>query len=711
MPKAREVENGPWWTQMVIFWHENQAVMTFHSDLDYSAGASSIIRSLRLQDLNAFLNMRGYNLTSFTPQDLPSPSQEPSPPLPPPEEQEEPSSESPAKEVIEGIGDVAEGIGDVVKGLERELEKVIVEPFKGEHGNGKDGHDNNEDGDDNLNSPVGKYLFTSPTGHGTLVNAFFHVEPTPAYSMAGFDISLFRNMGRESTYRSGPAQAMSDYTGKTDTTVGVVNLINDNLITLRELGKIPINAAAPNWLGSGAHGCTTGGGPGDPPSPIPTQEMCDPASDCWRMSLSDIVNAPASPIRNLKGDNITVFVLDTIPNATDIQTASQNTGGNNLLLQDIAIQIQAGSIIINHQTLPGRLDDPNSDQPGSGRDVYGQLFNYDMRDHGLFVTGIIHDLVSNAQIECVRVLNDFGVGDVATLCDTLKQIHDRMLPGGNLYDNNLNLPKPVVINLSLLATPPDEILYDPQFGFDPTTINQLRTQLHDMIQSLVSLGAVFVAAAGNDSDMAANPPYRWNPRYPAAFPEVISVGAVDNTGSATTYSNYPVSPSNPAYNGIATYGGGLPAASPSTYTPNGIEPTVTVSDAVRGVFSSTNYPPLSADPALVPYPAPNQNAWAYWSGTSFATPIISAVAARVLQNVQTLNLAPNQWAAKVQWAITTTEGQGTMLIGNAAQALASSNFGLGVGLLQAQQTCQPLVAEPVATLSRSQITRSGEVTS
>lgn len=692
MPKTQQVEDGPWWTQMLIFWHENQVVTTFHSDLDYSTGARAIIRSLRLQDLNAFLNMRGYNLTSFTRQDLPNPPQEP-------------SNETPQEEVIEGIEDVAEGVGDVVKGLERELEKAIIEPFKGEHGNGKDGHeDDNEDGDDDLNSPVGKYLFTSPTGRGTLVNAFFHVEPTSAYSMEGFDMNLFRSIGNTSTYGGGSAQGMGGYTGQTDTTRGVVNLINDNIMTLRELGKIPINAAAPNWLGSGAHGCTTGGGPGDPPSPVPTQDMCDPASNCWRMSLSDIDSAPASPIRNLKGDDVTVFVLDTIPYANDIQTASQNADGNNTLLKDLAAQIQAGSIVIHHQTLPGRLDDPTSDQPGSGRDVYGHLFNYDMRDHGLFVTGIIHDLVPNAQIECVRVLNDFGVGDVATLCDTLSKIHDRMSPGGDLYDNNLNQPKPVVINLSLLATPPDEILSNPQFGFDPTTINQLRTQLHDMIQSLVSVGAVFVAAAGNDSDMTANPPYRWNPRYPAAFPEVISVGAVDNAGQATTYSNYPVSPSAPAYNGIATYGGGLPVVSPPTYSPNGTEPGITVSDAVRGLYSSTDYPPLSADPALSPYPPLNQNAWAYWSGTSFATPIISAVAARVLQNIPALNLTPDQWAAKVRWAITTTEGQGTMLLGNVSQALASSNFGLGVGLLQAKQTCQPMVEGAVVGA------RSGEMT-
>jgi hypothetical protein len=31
-------------------------------------------------------------------------------------------------------------------------------------------------------------------------------------------------------------------------------------------------------------------------------------------------------------------------------------------------------------------------------------------------------------------------------------------------------------------------------------------------------------------------------------------------------------------------------------------------------------------------PIPDHHAWAYWSGTSFATPIISAIAARFLAN-------------------------------------------------------------------------------
>jgi subtilisin family serine protease len=42
--------------------------------------------------------------------------------------------------------------------------------------------------------------------------------------------------------------------------------------------------------------------------------------------------------------------------------------------------------------------------------------------------------------------------------------------------------------------------------------------------------------------------------------------------------------------------------------------------------------PPPATPTTYPqYPAPETNAWAYWCGTSFAAPLITGLAARVLQ--------------------------------------------------------------------------------
>lgn len=54
--------------------------------------------------------------------------------------------------------------------------------------------------------------------------------------------------------------------------------------------------------------------------------------------------------------------------------------------------------------------------------------------------------------------------------------------------------------------------------------------LHDAVRYATGKGAVVVAAAGNDGDGRA--------QYPAAYPEVVAVGATDATGRLTDFSSY-----------------------------------------------------------------------------------------------------------------------------------------------------------------------------
>src|SRR5205807_6095362 len=98
-----------------------------------------------------------------------------------------------------------------------------------------------------------------------------------------------------------------------------------------------------------------------------------------------------------------------------------------------------------------------------------------------------------------------------------------------------------------------------------------------------------------------------------AFPEVISVGAVDSTGAAALYSNYPAVA--PRHNGVATYGGGTPTPvfPDCSSNPADCLTTATNIDAPRGVYTAAAYPALSIDDNPLTYPAPNNNAWAFWS--------------------------------------------------------------------------------------------------
>jgi serine protease len=117
--------------------------------------------------------------------------------------------------------------------------------------------------------------------------------------------------------------------------------------------------------------------------------------------------------------------------------------------------------------------------------------------------------------------------------------------------------------------------------------------LHTAIQNAVSMGVTIVAAAGNNNDSV---------RYPAAFEEVVAVGAVDFAGNRTDYSNY-----GPELD-IAAPGGGSPAN--------------VVGDGLRDAI-------LQHTVIYVPLPAVqygNEDFW-FLAGTSQAAPHVTALAA------------------------------------------------------------------------------------
>lgn len=632
-----------WWNSQTVYWQANQVAITFHSALTIAHGLEQIVSMLRLDHLNRFLNMNGFNLQSFTRRDVPRT----------PETGRDEHEKIEAKEEEEKRQDSA---------------KVP------------------------LNSTVGKYAFRSPSGAGSVVVCFFHSESTGNTS----SLSDMRAM------KGGNGQAVSH----TDTTRDVVTHINQNLDKLRHDGNIPVIAAMPNWVGGGtngvgndsgvAHGC-----PITPPIPVPGSEACAGQPGRYPISLPEL----SETMQGMTGEGVHVFVLDTVPKVDAIVNAAASAENNNLALAEMVTAIEAGTMVIGDQSVP----DDIKTSIRTGKDVYGRLFGFDMPDHGLFVAGIIHDLAPDARIECMRVLNDYGIGTFATVCNALQNIQARMLG-----DNGL---KQVVINLSLVVTPADEELAGLWYGDGccyhagdiASILNEvrlLRAGLHMVIQSLTSLGAVVVASAGNDSNadaqyiamntgmsMGSGMPLRFGPRYPAAFPEVISVGAVYKNGQAAGYSNYPALPPN--HNGIATHGGGRPqVAPPGMAHPAGSKTWATVSDGIIGVFSNTSYPMLSAtDAPPTDYPVPADNyGWAYWAGTSFATPVISALAARVVQ-ARRENAIPS--TSSVQDTLTTASGQKAILPGG-VMLNNNTDFGYNVTVLRAEQ-CQPGSTEMVVS--------------
>ncbi|MBV9613866.1 MAG: S8/S53 family peptidase [Ktedonobacteraceae bacterium] len=560
-----------------VFWHSNQLVVTHHSLLDMSEGKQPIIESLQLEALSSKLQtLSRLQLEPFIRRDVPHPYR------------------------------LEDDDGD---------ERHRRHQYDDDEGHRHSEQEASSSIKNSLQSSIGKYFFPHPSGEGTLVVSFFHIR------------------GDATTFSS---------IGSTDGTPTAVKLINGQLAQFNPSGPSRLLAASPNWLNGGTGNdpnYVTVGCPASPP--IPANDPCP--SGNWHIILPEKL---PEAILNATGDGVQVFVLDTLPQQQQIFDAVVASGNSNPLLVDIA-----ENVALNYQVLSDVLDVPGPNQPATGNDIYGRLVGFPMSDHGLFIAGIIRDLAPGANVECIRVLNDYAVGDTAMLLNAFAYIQNRLSdinPVTGEPGDLLNTP--VVINMSLTATLPEEALS--QWGFTDQTVAPARMALLLPMQALAAKGVVFTASSGNGSgprDQVTNPPgERLQPRYPAAFayplpgveggpslPAMIPVGAVNREGLAASYSNYP------GELGIGAYGGELPRA--VTGTPSATTGTTAQLpiDSILGVYTAPFYPALSEtdslalhSPAPVSYPEYQLTppvTWAHWMGTSFATPIISALAARVLE--------------------------------------------------------------------------------
>ncbi len=564
------------------FWQEGQVAITFHSniplytiqrDVPVFTDKAVIIHSLKLSEIGAFLYQKGYQLLPFTDKDILQLPQEP------------------------------------------QVDTLSTEDLY------------------NLN---GKYLFRAPKDDGTTVLTFFrflalHDQSSATANPAGEMGATTMNAKQE----SGPGDQKDEggdgvmpVKGPISNVTKIVNVLNENNEEFRA-EKSYVLGATPNWYagatGNGnpdtprAQGC-----PLTPPMPVPNNVLCPTDPGLFPIELPELPH----DWQAMTGDGVTVIILDTLPKAGEIARAAEGAEQRNMLLLDVA-----NNVTFHHNKLADSLDGPSRQRPITGKDIYGRIVGFHMPDHGLFSAGIIRDLAPNASVECIRILNDFCVGDMAMLAKTMEHIHERMLPvnprtglKGDLHE------KPVVINMSLVVSPPDGDIVSQ--SFDPAFIAQVRASLRGPIQSLADLGAVMVASAGNEADPrnnVMNPDgIRPGPLYPAAFADspdnidaVIPVGAINGHGKAASYSNYP------GPRGIGTYGGEIPTPIPPT--PPGCMTGATAIDATIGIYTALSYPALSYTDCETSYHEPNANAWAYWSGTSFATPIISALAARAFE--------------------------------------------------------------------------------
>jgi subtilisin family serine protease len=224
---------------------------------------------------------------------------------------------------------------------------------------------------------------------------------------------------------------------------------------------------------------------------------------------------------------------------------------------------------------------------------------FSIKEHGLFVAGLVHGVAPDSEIHLIRVLDEYGCGDVFQLARAIhefnRQFHEDKIPMNQ-----------VVINLSLgVAKPHGENAERPAWA------NRSAVSLETALLASYHRGAVIVAAAGNDSDIDPDTNgARVSMHLPAGYDYVIGVAASNQDRQYTCYSNIG---DIMAPGGEAEWNSASSSCQPKTM------------ECLNEKIDSKNCPW-----GLISLYDANASGYAYWVGTSFATPLVSGIAAQGL---------------------------------------------------------------------------------
>lgn len=224
-----------------------------------------------------------------------------------------------------------------------------------------------------------------------------------------------------------------------------------------------------------------------------------------------------------------------------------------------------------------------------------------MADHGLFVAGLIYALAEKCDLHLIRVLDDDNRGDLFTLLEAIFDFVKEFF-GSESSPNN------VVLNLSLgIRMPPEKAEFDL-----PSSIDALEY----LLKAAHCLGAVTVAAAGNESSGLPKPK---DANFPAIWPEIIGVAASNIMDQHACFSN------DGRVHAPGGDGGGPRGCAPQVQNCHG-----NCAQAVVGPITKTS----------------DNTGFIYWTGSSFAAPMVSGLAALVIQKGD-FQLTPDEVKEKI----------------------------------------------------------------
>jgi hypothetical protein len=250
--------------------------------------------------------------------------------------------------------------------------------------------------------------------------------------------------------------------------------------------------------------------------------------------------------------------------------------------------------------------------PGLDRKDKHDRETQDISNHGLFVAGLAHAIAPHSEIELIRVLEKDGCGDLFTIERAIDAfVNETLEEGGNTLHGT-------VLNLSLGVHQPER---PTRFGL-PEGVKSLQLA----VQKAVDHGGVVVAAAGNDSaDEQGNgilPPRSME--IPADETAVIGVAASNIERARGCFSNA---------GDVAAPGGD--------------------SDLPCRIPRCEDHP----EACLISVARNSKTQYVYWVGTSFATPLVSGLAALVIQKGQGSVPPPDVAGAIMQGACPSPDPQ------------------------------------------------------